>query len=141
MFQIKVKLREGAKAPTRAHSADAGLDLYCPEEGAQIIEAKDSVTIDTGVSIQIPPGYAGFLKSKSGLNVRHGIQSEGVIDSGYTGTIVVKLYNHSGREYEIKAGDKISQLVIVPVMTQEILIVDELDKTERGDNGFGSSGR
>ena len=64
-----------------------------------------------------------------------------MIDSGYTGTIVVKLYNHSGREYEIKAGDKISQLVIVPVMTQEILIVDELDKTERGNNGFGSSGR
>jgi len=138
---VKVKLNPGAKTPTRAHEFDAGLDLYCPDDCGQIIEAKDSVTIDTGVCVEIPSGYAGFLKSKSGLNVKHGITSEGVIDSGYTGSIVVKLYNNSGLDYEIKAGDKISQLVILPIITPEVEIVDELAGSERGENGFGSSGR
>lgn len=138
---VKVKLNPGAKAPTRAHEADAGLDLYCPEGCGQLVEAKDSAVIDTGVCIEIPAGYVGFLKSKSGLNVKHGITSEGVIDSGYTGSIAVKLYNHSGKDYEIKAGDKISQLVILPIITPEVEIVDELAGSERGENGFGSSGR
>lgn len=138
---LKVKLNPGAKTPTRAHEFDAGLDLYCPDDCGQIIEAKDSATIDTGVCVEIPRGYAGFLKSKSGLNVKNGITSEGVIDSGYTGSIVVKLYNNSGLDYEIKAGDKISQLVILPIITPEVEIVDELAGSERGENGFGSSGR
>ena len=138
---LKVKLNPGAKKPTRAHEFDAGLDLYCPDDCGQIIEAKDSATIDTGVCVEIPRGYAGFLKSKSGLNVKNGITSEGVIDSGYTGSIVVKLYNNSGLDYEIKAGDKISQLVILPIETPTVEIVDELAGSERGENGFGSSGR
>ena len=138
---LKVKLNPGAKTPTRAHEFDAGLDLYCPDDCGQIIEAKDNATIDTGVCVEIPAGYAGFLKSKSGLNVKHGITSEGVIDSGYTGSIVVKLYNNSGLDYEIKAGDKISQLVILPIETPTVEIVDELAGSERGENGFGSSGR
>lgn len=138
---VKVKLNPGAKAPTRAHEADAGLDLYCPEGCGQIVEAKDSAVIDTGVCIEIPEGYVGFLKSKSGLNIKHGITSEGVIDSGYTGSIAVKLYNNSGLDYEIKDGDKISQLVIMPIETPTVEIVDELAGSERGENGFGSSGR
>lgn len=138
---VKVKLNPGAKAPTRAHETDAGLDIYCPDGCGQIIEAKDSVTIDTGVCVEIPRGYVGFLKSKSGLNVKNGITSEGVIDSGYTGSIVVKLYNNSGLDYEIKDGDKISQLVIMPIETPTVEIVDELAGSERGENGFGSSGR
>jgi dUTP pyrophosphatase len=83
----------------------------------------------------------GFLKSKSGLNVKHGIVSEGVIDVGYTGSIVVKLYNHSDKDYYVEAGDKISQLVILPILTPSLDLVDTLDDTDRGDNGFGSSGR
>ena len=139
---LKVKLKPGAVVPTRAHETDAGLDLYCPEGSGRILEAKDSAVIDTGVCVEIPAGYAGFLKSKSGLNVKHGITSEGVIDSGYTGSIAVKLYNHSGKDYEIKDGDKISQLVIVQVLTpQTVEVVDELAGSERGENGFGSSGR
>lgn len=151
---IKVKLDEGAKMPTRAHSTDAGLDIYAREgqvipargsiknarEGL-IIPARGSVKIDTGVHIELPEGTVGFLKSKSGLNVNHGITSEGVIDVGYTGSIVVKLYNNSDEYYEVKPGDKISQLVILPILTPTPYLVDSLEESERGDNGFGSSGR
>lgn len=136
---IKVKLDEGAKMPTRAHSTDAGYDIYARE--TQIVEARGSAKFDTGVHIEIPTGYVGMLKSKSGLNVKHGITSEGVIDAGYTGSIVAKLYNNSGYDYKVNAGDKITQLVIMPIITPELLEVDELEDTERGNGGFGSSGR
>lgn len=136
---MKIKLDEGAKMPTRAHSTDAGLDIYSREN--QIVPAQESAIFDTGVHIELPVGTVGMLKSKSGLNVKHGIVSEGVIDVGYTGSIVVKLYNHSGFDYKVKAGDKISQLVILPILTPSLDLVDTLDDTERGDNGFGSSGR
>ena len=132
-------LDPGAFMPTRAYPTDAGLDLYAKEDA--IVDAKDSCTFDTGVHIEIPEGYVGLLKSKSGLNVKHGITSEGVIDAGYTGSIVVKLYNNSGYEYRVKAGDKISQLVILPIITPEIEVVDSLGKTARGSKGFGSTGR
>ena len=136
---IKIKLDEGAKMPTRAHETDAGLDIYARDE--QIVPAKESAIFDTGVHIELPIGTVGMLKSKSGLNVKHGLTSEGVIDVGYTGSIVVKLYNHSGFDYRVKAGDKISQLVILPILTPTPYLVDSLEETERGDNGFGSSGR
>lgn len=136
---IKIKLDEGAKMPTRAHETDAGLDIYARDE--QIVPAKKSAIFDTGVHIELPIGTVGMLKSKSGLNVKHGLTSEGVIDVGYTGSIVVKLYNHSGYDYRVKAGDKISQLVILPILTPTPYLVDSLEETERGDNGFGSSGR
>lgn len=136
---MKIKLDEGAKMPTRAHDTDAGLDLYARD--TQIVPAKESATFDTGVHIELPFMTAGFLKSKSGLNVKHGITSEGVIDSGYTGSIVVKLYNNSGYDYEVKAGDKISQLVIMPVLLPDLELVESLEETDRGENGFGSSGR
>ena len=136
---MKILLDPGAFMPTRAYPTDAGLDLYAKEDA--IVDAKDSCTFDTGVHIEIPEGYVGFLKSKSGLNVKHGITSEGVIDAGYTGGIVVKLYNNSGYEYRVKAGDKISQLVILPIITPEIEVVDSLGKTARGNKGFGSTGK
>ena len=136
---MRIKLDEGAKMPTRAHSTDAGLDLYSREE--QVIPAKESAKFDTGVHIELPPGTVGMLKSKSGLNVKYGITSEGVIDVGFTGSIVAKLFNHSGRDYKVNVGDKITQLVIMPILTPDLEVVDELDATERGDNGFGSSGR
>ena len=137
--RMKIKLDDGAIMPTRAHTYDAGLDLYA--RTAQIIPAKESATFDTGVHIELPKGTAGFLKSKSGLNVNHGLTGEGVIDVGYTGSIKVKLYNNSGYDYRVEAGDKISQLVILWVLTPELELVDELEETERGNNGFGSSGR
>lgn len=138
---MKIKLDKGAYMPTRAHDTDAGLDLYCPVGQAQIVPAKESAIFDTGVHVELPLGTAGMVKSKSGLNVNYGLTSEGVVDVGYTGSIVVKLYNHSGYDYKIEEGDKISQLVIVPILTPELELVNSLEVTERGDGGFGSTGR
>lgn len=137
--KIKVKLDNFAFMPVRAHADDAGLDIRCPYDIK--VPPHDNVAIETGVHIAIPKGYVGMLKSKSGLNVNHGITSEGVIDSGYTGSIVCKLYNNSDSPYKFKAGDKITQLVIIPIITPEIEIVSELEDTERGSGGFGSSGK
>lgn len=136
---IKIKLDDGAYMPKRAHELDAGYDIQTPKR--YLLRAHDSIVIDTGVHIQIPEGHAGFLKSKSGLNCRYGIIGEGVIDSGYTGSIKARLYN-SGEVFHIfEKGDKIIQLVIAPVLTEELVQVDELDESERGDSGFGSTGR
>lgn len=145
-MKLKVKLDDGAKMPTRAHSTDAGLDIYAPENIT--LYAGNSVDVDTGVHIEIPVGYCGLLKSKSGLNVKHGITGEGVIDHGYTGSIRVKLYNNSKDEkmHFFSKGDKLIQLLIVPIETPELELVDSVaelygGKTDRGDHGFGSSGK
>lgn len=135
---MKIMLEPNAKMPTRAHPTDAGLDLYAKE--TQVVPAKESAVFDTGVHIELPLCTTGFLKSKSGLNVKHGIISDGVIDAGYTGSICVKLYNLSGYDYTVHAGDKISQLVVLPYVAPSLELVDKLDETERGNNGFGSTG-
>jgi len=136
---MKIKLDKGARMPTRAHDTDAGLDIYSRE--TKIVPAKGSAVFDTGVHIELPHRTTGFLKSKSGLNVEYGLTSEGVIDVGYTGSICVKLYNNSDIGYEVYAGDKISQLVILPIIIPNLELVDELEDTERGNGGFGSTGR
>lgn len=134
-----IKLDKDAILPTKAYETDAGWDLYCTVD--TIVGAKSNAIIDTGVHVQIPTGFTGFLKSKSGLNVKHNIISTGVIDSGYTGSIVVKLYNLGETDYSIKKGDKITQLVILPCVHTEFQQVEEFKITDRGDNGFGSSGK
>ena len=136
---MRIMLDDGAIMPNRAHSTDAGLDLFARE--TKVVPAKGSAIFDTGVHVELPPNTVGELKSKSGLNVKHGLTSEGVIDVGYTGSIVVKLYNHSDSDYTVNAGDKITQLVIKPIIIPDLEIVDSLEDTERGSNGFGSSGR
>lgn len=136
---MKIKLDEGAFMPVRAHATDAGADLRSPVNA--YIPARGSRVIDTGVHIQLPHGYVGMLKSKSGLNVKHGITSEGVIDEGYTGSIKVRLYNHSVYPYDVIRGDKITQLVIVPCEYVDFDVVDKLDDSERGGDGFGSTGK
>lgn len=124
--------------PTRAYPTDAGLDLYTPE--SYFIEAHGSVVIDTGVHIQLPPHTMGLVISKSGLNTKFDIESIGVIDEGYTGSICVKLQNHRRSAYMVNRGDKISQLVVVPISTPDLEVVEEFETTERGNNGFGSTG-
>lgn len=137
---MRIKLDEGAKMPTRAHETDAGLDIYARE--TKTILAGKSEVFDTGLHIELPKNTVGLLKSKSGLNVIHGITSgEGVIDVGFTGSIRAKLCNNSDKDYTVNAGDKITQLVILPILTPELELVDSLEDTERGDNGFGSSGK
>lgn len=135
---MRVKLDKHAYAPDRAHVLDAGLDLRTPVDF--YVNAGESAIIGTGVHVEIPHGYVGFLKSKSGLNVRWGITSEGVIDSGYTGEIVCKLYNNGPYSKFFNRGDKITQLVILPVMIDDVEIVEEINGGDRGDDGFGSTG-
>lgn len=135
--RMKIKLDDFAIMPTRAHKTDAGLDIFSPID----FTVEDSFVINTGVHVELPAGTVGFLKSKSGLNVNYGIVSEGVIDEGYTGAIRVKLYNNSGTPVRFKRGEKITQLVILPCFTPEVEQVDELEDTERGDRGFGSTGK
>ena len=136
---LKVVLDDGAKMPTRAHPADAGLDLYSRE--CFTIMPGRSQKFDTGVQVAVPAGYVGMVKSKSGLNVNHGLTCEGVIDSGYTGSIVVNLYNHGRNPVMIEQGQKIAQLVILPCLLPELAQVDRMEETERGDGGFGSTGK
>lgn len=136
---MRVMLDEGAIAPIRAHKTDAGYDI-CSREDA-LIRAGGFRTFDTGVHIQIPHGWCGLLVSKSGLNVNHGIKSTGLIDEAYTGSIRVKLYNDGSEDYYVHQGDKISQLVLLPYGAFDVVVVDELADTERGDAGFGSTGR
>ena len=95
---------------------------------------------DAGVHVQIPPGYVGLITSKSGL-MGKGITSRGTIDSGYTGSIKAVLYNHSNESYLVRKGDKITQLVLLPIITPELELVDALEETDRADGGFGSTGR
>lgn len=136
---MKIKLDENAIMPTRAHSTDAGFDLYTPDY--VFIPAKGSAVIDTGVHIELPSGTVGMLKSKSGLNVKHSLIGEGVIDEGYTGSIMVKLYNLGDEDVTLDKGNKIIQLVILPCVLTSLDVVDELSETERGNNGFGSTGK
>lgn len=136
---MKVKLDKDAFKPVRAHDLDAGYDLFA-RTGA-VIAPRSAWAFDTGVHFQIPAGYVGFIKSKSGLNVNCGVLSEGVIDSGYTGSVVVKLYNHSACNVVIEKGQKISQIVFLPIFTPCLEIVDNLEATARGNNGFGSTGK
>lgn len=136
---VKIKLDKGAFMPERAHEWDAGLDLKAMED--KVVPARGSAIFDTGVHVELAPFTAGFIKSKSGLNVKHDLTSDGVVDVGYTGSICVKLYNHGETDYTVHRGDKISQLVIVDIRIPHLKVVDELKETERGNNGFGSTGR
>ena len=134
---MRIVLDEGAKMPTRAHPYDAGLDLYAKNDG--IVDY--SKTFDTGVHVEIPEGCVGLIKSKSGLMVNNQITTDGTIDSHYTGSIKVKLFNHGGSSYFVQAGDKIAQLVLLKCELPELELVDSLEETDRGDSGFGSTGR
>lgn len=146
-MEIKFTLDEGAYAPEKAHEADAGFDLRAMHDSLGELEEYGQEAFDTGVHVEIPKGYVGYVQGRSGLNVKHGIICPtGVVDSGYTGSITVKLYNTWAEDYavvppEIRAGDKIAQLVIQPIADCTMVQVDNLADTERGNNGFGSTGR
>ena len=136
---MRVVLDDGAFMPTRAHVTDAGLDIRSMESG--VVPAHGSRVFHTGVHIEIPKGCAGLLVSKSGLNIVFDVTSTGLIDEGYTGAILVKLFNHGKLDYWVKKGDKISQLVIIPVINEKLELSDALPQTERGMDGFGSTGK
>jgi dUTP pyrophosphatase len=139
---LKVKrLVEGAKLPTIANPGDLGYDLYATED--VLVDAGSGTTlVSTGIGCNFPTGYGALIRDRSGMAVKTSIfVVAGVIDNGYTGEIKVAFKN-LGTPYQIKAGDKIAQMVLVPVSAKfEVVPVDELDTTARGTNGFGSSGR
>lgn len=137
---MRIKLDDGAFVPIRAHKEDAGLDIRAKSDA--MVRAGQSMVFYTGVHVELPPGCAGLLVSKSGLNVRHDITSTGLIDENYSGEIVVKLFNHGYEDYMVHAGDKITQLVVFPIWHDPVIdIVDEISGGQRGNKGFGSTGR
>lgn len=134
-------LREGAVLPSYAHEGDAGMDLRSTEVFR--LYPGERRLVPTGIAVAIPDGHAGFVQPRSGLAVKDGItvlNSPGLIDSGYRGEIKVCLVNHGIQPVDFKVGSRIAQLVIVPVARVEVRKVDDLDATERGEDGFGSTG-
>lgn len=135
--RIKAMIDPGAIIPTRAHEDDAGLDLYATKSGW--IFPKCRKVFGTGFHCAIPKHYVGMLTSKSGLMIK-GNTSRGTIDCGYTGEVKAVLFNQSWRFVHIKKGQKITQMVIMPIITPGLDIVDSLKDTDRGAGGFGSTG-
>ena len=143
--KIKIKkLNVDATIPTRSHPTDAGLDLYASGD----VMVDEGTLIPTGIAVDIPPGYEGTIRPRSGLTSRTALRVQlGTVDSGYTGElkVIADYIPNEGigdQTYPIGAGDKIAQLVISPIETPEVEVVDEFDSdSERGENGFGSSGK
>ena len=138
------KLREGAVLPQRQTEGAAGYDLCACLETPVTLQPGEGYPFPTGLAAEIPQGYAGMVFCRSGLGVKHGISLPncvGVIDSDYRGELVVPLRNFGDGTYTIQPGERIAQLVIMPVLLPEIVEVEELSQTQRGQGGFGSTGR
>lgn len=146
MSVLKIKLlSDDVIPPEYATSGSAGMDLCAHLEEITEIHPGETLRVPTGIAIALPDtNHVALVCARSGLSVKHGINlanSVGVIDSDYRGEIIVALYNQSGRTYAIEPGERIAQLLIMPVTQPEIEICESLDDTERGSGGFGSTGR
>jgi dUTP pyrophosphatase len=144
-MKIKVKkLNESAILPTYGSASAAGADLYNLPGADVVIPAHQTVMIHTGLAMEIPEGYAGFLFARSGIASKRGLapaNKVGVIDSDYRGEFMVALHNHSNVDATIAGGERIAQLCILPVLQAEFLVAEELGETVRGEGGFGSTGK
>ncbi len=144
MLKIK-KVRENGKVPQRATSGSAGLDLCAATDGPITLKCGETALIPTGIAIALPSEkYGAFVFARSGLAVKHGIgllNSVGVIDSDYRGEIMVGVINQIKEEYTIQPGERIAQMVIMPVSVMPTVEAESLDETDRGAGGFGSTGR
>lgn len=128
--------------PGHAHPGDGGVDLYARQNVR--LEPGERAPVPTGLAVAIPVGYAGLVLPRSGLADRHGlgvVNGPGLVDAGYRGEIRVLLINHGAKPVELSRGERIAQLVVVPVVDQELVEVDELPGSDRGAGGFGSTGR
>ena len=145
MEQIRVKkVRPGAELPTYGSAEAAGADLYACVERDVTIEPGQTVFIPTGLSMEIPAGYAGLIYARSSLGTKRGLapaNKVGVVDSDYRGEFMVALHNHGSVPQTIVHGERIAQLLVTPVITPGFREVAELTDTERGSGGFGSTGR
>lgn len=146
---VRIKLLPGGRAPAYATPGSAGLDCYATEGG--ILDGSvaghgrtgiQRIRVPLGFAIQIPEGYEGQIRPRSGLGLRNGLHvAGGTIDSDYTGEVSALLYNLGCEPFTWAAGDRVCQLVIAPVLRAQLLVVDELAASDRGGNGWGSSGR
>lgn len=138
-IQIK-KLHESAKVPTYAHTTDAAMDLCSVED--IVVPPKERVAIHSGLAMAIPEGYVGLIWDKSGVAVKGGLTTiAGVIDAGYRGEILIAIYNTTDEPYTFNVGDKVAQMVIQKIEQPTFEEVDELPEADRGDAGFGSTGK
>lgn len=137
------KVRESAKLPTYGSQYAAGADLYACTEGEIEIAPHSTAMIPTGIALELPVGYAGFIYARSGLASKRGLapaNKVGVVDCDYRGEVIVALHNHGESAQKIAAGERVAQLVVAPYITADFEEVDELSSTERGAGGFGSTG-
>ena len=141
---VSVKLLDPrAKLPTYGSPDAAGADLYALTDGPVAIVPGQTVLIHTGLALAIPKGYVGLIFARSGLATKEGLapaNKVGVIDADYRGELMVPLHNHSEAYRFVEDGERIAQLVIVPYLTAQFTSADDLDNTERGSGGFGSTG-
>lgn len=138
------KLNDAARIPTYGSEYSAGADLYACTETDIVIEPGETVVVKTGIAMEIPVGYAGFIYARSGLATKEGLapaNKVGVVDADYRGEIMVALHNHSKETRTVTAGERIAQMVIAPFLTAEFLPCEELSDTVRGEGGFGSTGK
>lgn len=139
-----MKIREGAVIPERQTEGSAGFDLCACILEDLCIQPGDLVTLPTGLGVEIPEGCAGMIFTRSGLGVKHGIHVSngvGVIDSDYRGEMIIGLTNSSRVPYVVSPGDRIAQLIVMPVVLPTVQLVEELTVTDRGSDGFGSTGK
>lgn len=143
MLKLKVlKLNENATIPSYGSACAAGADLYSCE-GEITFSPNETRLVHTGIAMEIPDGYVGLIYARSGIATKRGLapaNKVGVIDSDYRGEIMVALHNHSDKEAKIDSGERIAQIVIAPYIMADFIETDELDSTERGAGGFGSTG-
>ena len=144
-MNIKVKkLKPGATVPTMGSKFAAGADLYSAEDADVVIEPGETRFIGTGLAMEIPEGYVGLVYARSGLACKRGLapaNKVGVVDSDYRGEIKVALHNHGKEAQTVEKGERIAQMVIAPYLSVNYEEADELSETERGEGGFGSTGR
>lgn len=137
---VKFKLHTSeAQKPKKAHASDAAFDVFSAQAGT--VQPKGWLDFNTGVSMQMPQGFYGKFASRSGLAFKHDIHCfHGTIDNGYRGEMVVRLFNYGTVPFRVEIGDRIAQLVIIPYLEADGVEVYELDETDRGSSGFGSTG-
>lgn len=140
-MELKIKkLHADAKVPSYAHSGDAGLDLYSLIE--MTIPMGGRVLVGTGVAMDIPNGFVGLIWDKSGLSTTHGLKTlGGVVDAGYRGEVKVGMVNLGTEDYTISVGHKVAQMLIQKIEHAEVVEVEDLSDTSRGEGGFGSTGK
>lgn len=145
MIDVKLKyLSDKISRPEYATRGSIGMDLSAALEQPMVVKAGERALVPAGIAVQIPKGYGGFVFARSGLSIKKGMtlcNGVGVIDNDYTGEIKVAMVNISDADYTINPGDRIAQLVFLPVELANLVIVDELQRTQRGDRGFGSTGK